>query len=531
MIGAAAFDRVARHKTSEAFCIDISVIDRVIEHKRAAGTLASQQEATDLLKQLPEQYRAFADVFSKEASDILPPHRPYDHKIELTGKNTLTYCPLYKSTEEELEATRKYIHENLKKGFITPSNAPYASPVLMVRKANGELRFCVDYRRLNAISRRNQYPLPLIDETLQRLSKARIYTKFDVRQAFHRLRMDQGSEDLTTFRTRYGSYKYRVLPFGLTGGPGSFQQFINELFLDLLDHFVTVYLDDILIYSDNEIEHTHHVKTVLERLRKAGLQVDIRKSEFHVEKTRYLGFIVGRDGVAVDQEKTAVIRNWQQPSTVQGIQSFLGFCNFYRRFIKDYSRVARPLNKLTHKDVPFVFDQGCKEAFQRLKDALVTAPVLEHYQPNRETKIETDASDGVVAGVLSQKKNDLWHPISFFSKTMAPAECNYPIHDKEMLAIIRALKEWRVELVSVKSRFDIYTDHRALEYFMTKRQLNSRQAAWTELLAQYDFIIRYRPGKSNTLADALTRQDDLVAQQNANKKEARWQTLIARDRV
>ena len=195
------------------------------------------------------------------------------------------------------------------KGFIVPSNSPFASPVLFVAKPNGSLRFCIDFRKLNSITKKDQHPLPLIDETLARLSKAKLFTKLDIRQAFHRIRMDPASEELTTFRTRYGTYKCKVLPFGLTNGPATYQRYMNSILLDYLDDFCTAYLDDILIYSDNEAEHELHVMMVLQRLRDAGLQVDIKKTEFHVTRTKYLGFIVSTDGIEVDPEKISAIVN------------------------------------------------------------------------------------------------------------------------------------------------------------------------------------------------------------------------------
>ena len=251
--------------------------------------------------------------------------------------NRISHSPLYKLSAEELEAARKYIIENLNKGFIVPTSTPFASPILMAKKPGGGLRFCVDYRKLNAITKKDQYPLPLIDELMGRLSKARIFTKLDIRQGFHRIRLSPESEDLTSFRTRYGSYKYRVMPFGLTNGPATFQRFINETFMDYLDDFMTAFIDDLLIYSENEIDHQEHVRKVLQRLREAGLQASISKCEFHVTRTKYLGYILTTDGIEVDPEKTAAIRGWKKPTTVRGVQSFLGFCNFYRQFIKNYS--------------------------------------------------------------------------------------------------------------------------------------------------------------------------------------------------
>lgn len=534
-IGAAGFIRHLKKPDSETFITSLSEIDRIIDDKKTPE-IADDFEMQELIDRLlPEQYKSFRDLFSKKASDELSPHRPYDLKIELEGQVTdhLGYSPLYKHSAEELEAAKQYIQDNLYKGFIGPSSAPFASPILFSRKHDGGLRFCVDYRKLNAITKKNQYPLPLIDETLERLSRAKFFTKLDIRQAFHKIRVHPDSEDLTTFRTRYGSYKYKVVPFGLTNGPATFQRYINDTFLDYLDDFLTAYLDDLLIYSDNELDHGIHVNKVLTRLRKAGLQVDITKCEFHVQKTKYLGFIVGTDGIEVDPEKISVVRNWKTPTTVRGIQSFLGFCNFYRRFMQNYSRIARPLSRLTSKNVPFIFDHTCEKSFKELKARLLSAPVLVHYRPDRSTRLETDSSDGVVAAVLMQlcEKDNQWHPVAFFSKTMASAECNYGIHDKEMLAIIRALQEYRAELEGLqrKERFDIYTDHRALEYFMTTKALNSRQANWAEYLSRFHFTIRYRPGKNNTLADALSRQEDVVHQQNEVKKAFRKQILLPQE--
>jgi Reverse transcriptase (RNA-dependent DNA polymerase)/RNase H-like domain found in reverse transcriptase len=456
-IGAAPFHRLLKQKDTEAFTISLHEIDKMIEDKELEQYQKEEKEdMEEVLRKLPARYHEFVDVFSKKASDALPPNRGCDFKIELEeGKSpseAIGYGPLYKQSLEWLKAARKYLVENLHKGFIIPSSASFASPILMAKKPDGGLRFCVDYRKLNAITKKDRYPIPLIDELLERLNRAKIFTKLDIRQGFHRIRMAPEAEDLTSFRTRYGMFKYRVLPFGLANGPAAFQRLINELFMDCLDVFLTAYIDDLLIYSDNELEHEIHVKKVLTRLRGAGLQAAIHKCEFHVKRTKYLGFIVSSDGIEVDPEKTAVVTDWAAPSTVRGVQSFLGFCNFYRRFIKDYSRMAKPLTRLTKDNTPFLWDADCKQAFGDLKKLLISAPILRHYDPELPTKIETDASDGVVAGILSQQHGNEWHPIAYFSKTMAPAERNYDIHDKEMLAIIRALNEWKAELEGLQGK-------------------------------------------------------------------------------
>ena len=529
-ISAPAFNKHLKKKDCLMFYTTLHEIDSLLEHHEANPTERKEDETEEqwIRRRLPERYQQYADVFSKQASDTLPPHRKWDHTIELEGENLLSYHPLYRQSPQELEATKKYIIENLDKGFIEASQAPFAAPILFVKKPNGGLRFCVDYRKLNALTRKDRYPLPLIDETLRRLSKAKIFTKLDIRQAFHRIRMDPNSEELTTFRTRYGLYKYKVMPFGLTNGPATYQRYMNDILFEYLDQFCTAYMDDILIFSEDPAEHEEHVKKVLQKLRDSGLQADLDKSEFHVTETRYLGFIISTEGIMVDPKKVAAIAGWRTPGNVKSIQSFLGFCNFYRRFIQEYGRVARPLTLMTRKGAPFIWNQPCQDAFERLKNALINPPVLKYFQYGREHMLETDASDGVTAAVLSELDPDTqtWHPVAYTSKTMAPAECNYPIHDKEMLAIIRAFEEWKPELLGHDTTVPVYSDHRALEYFMTTKQLSARQVRWAEYLSQFNFRIAFRAGKSNEKADTLTRREQDVKSQETLMKESRFQTML-----
>lgn len=495
---------------------------------------AKYQSNEDLVKErLPDQYKEFEDLFSKRASDKLPQHKPtVDHKIELDAENNLSFEPLRRMTEDQLSETKRYILENLHKGFIAPSNAPYAAPILFVKKADGSMRLCVDYRKLNELTKKDPYPIPLIDEMMARISKAKIFTKLDIQQAFHRVRMTTDSEDYTTFRTRYGTYKYKVLPFGLTNGPATFQRFINEILLEHLDDFCSAYMDDILIYSDSPEEHEAHVKKIMTILKQHGLQVDINKSEFSVTKTKFLGFIIGVDGIEVDPEKISVINDWDYADNVRGVQSYLGFCNFYRRFIRNYSSICRPLTVLTGKDVPFHFGKQCKEAWEQLREALKSAPILCHYDPFKQTRLETDASDGVVAGVLSQlQDDDLFHPIGYFSKTMIDAELNYPIYDKEMLAIFKSFKQYKPELLGAQKVVHVYTDHKALEYFMTTKDLTARQARWAEFFAEFHFTVMYRTGITNTLADTLSRRDQDISPIEARKRALRKQQMIPDDKI
>ena len=309
MVSSNGFLLNTRQPSVEVFAISIDGLDRMIQDRTPELAPPADESPESLRQKVPAFLHDQLDFFSKEQSNTLPPHRSIDHKIELTEDNTLGFCHLNKHSLAELTSIRDYLTDNLAKNFIVPSKAPFASPVLFVRKADGSLRFCVDYRKLNAQTKKNRYPLPLIDETLARLSKAKIFTKLDIRQAFHRIRISPESEELTAFRTRYGLFQYKVLPFGLTNGPATFQSYINDTLRDLLDVTCTAYLDDILIYSDDELEHEAHVKQVVQRLRDAGLQADIKKCEFGVKRTKYLGFIISTDGVQVDPEKIQVIRD------------------------------------------------------------------------------------------------------------------------------------------------------------------------------------------------------------------------------
>lgn len=261
-----------------------------------AAELLSEEEVQVLKERLPKEYHDLMGAFSKRKAQELPPHRTYDHKIVLEKDASLGHCPLYAMSVEKLEKVKEYLDKMLAQKFIKPSTAPYASPILFVEKPGGGLRFCVDYRKLNSLTKKNRYPLPLINETLSRIRSAKYFTKLDIVAAFNKLRMDPGSEDYTTFKTRFGTFKYLVMPFGLCNGPASWQNYMNDLLFEYLDKFCSVYLDDILIYSDTLEEHIEQVRKVLKLLESHGLTVDINKSEFHVHETKYLGFIIGSHG-------------------------------------------------------------------------------------------------------------------------------------------------------------------------------------------------------------------------------------------
>jgi hypothetical protein len=300
---------------------------------------------------------------------------------------------------------------------------------------------------LNAIIIKNRYPLPLIQEILARLSRAKIYTKLDVIVVFNRIRITEGQEYLTAFNTRYSLYETLVMPFGLSNVPATFQARINEVLHLYLDIFCIAYIDDILVYSDDLTSYRQHVRLVVEVLRDAGLQLDVKKCEFEVTEVTYLGMIVSTDSVRMDPAKVIAITNWEPPSNVKDVQAFLGFANFYKRFIDSFSRIIRPLVTLTRKGMRFFWLPACQIAFEALKDTFILVLILRYFDPFREIFVETDASDYISSGVLSQKDNQgVLHPVAFMSKKYNPAECNYEIYNKELLAIICCFEGWRSEL-------------------------------------------------------------------------------------
>jgi transposase InsO family protein len=451
-------------------------------------------------------YSDFQALFEDREPGTLPPHRPFDHAIPLEPNAKIPFGPLYTLSQKELESLREYIDENLKKGFIRRSESPAGAPVLFVPKKDGSLRLCVDYRSLNKITTKNRCPLPLISETLDRLRTAKYFTKLDLKGAYNLVRIAEGDEWKTAFRTRYGHFEYTVMPFGLTNAPATFQAFLNDVLRDSLDQFVVIYLDDILIYSDTLEEHYEHVRSVLKRLQDADLQVKLEKCQFHVQKVEFLGFVISPDGISMDPAKVESIVSWPTPKSVRDIQVFLGFANFYRRFIKNFSSVVAPITRLLKKDVPFDWDPQAQNAFDTLRKAFTSEPVLGHFDPAKPCYLEPDASKSALGAVCSQPdEKGVLHPIAFYSRSLTAPERNYHVHDTELLAALEGLEHWRHYFAYSAFPATILTDHKNLEYFSEKRLLSERQVRYAERLSKFKIQMVYRPGAHNGAADALSR--------------------------
>ena len=355
---------------------------------------------------------------------------------------------------------------------------------------------------------KNQYPLPLISELLDRVKGTKYFTKIDVCEAFNRLCIALGYEFKTAFHTRYGYFEYPVMPFGLTGAPGTFQSYINDIIRDCLDCFAVAYMNNILIYSNSPSEHIFHVRTVLQKLLSTGLYTKFEKCEFHMQKVSFLGFIISSESISMDPECIRIVAEWPIPESVLDIQVFLGFSNFYRRFIEGYSCVVLPITLLLCKGQPFVWSAQAQASFDKLKSLFTSTPILCHFDPELPTTVHADSSGFAISGIVSQPDADgILHPIAFWSRKCIPAECNYDIHDHEMLTIVECFKHWRHYLKGSKYPVRVRSDHKNMEIFMSTKIPNHRQVHWAEFLSGYNFVLDHISGPKNPTDGPSQRPD------------------------
>ncbi len=347
---------------------------------------------------------------------------------------------------------KQYIEEELSKGFIVPSKSPASAGFFFVKKKDRGLRPCIDYRALNDITIKFRYPLPLVPATLEQLRTAKYFTKLDLRSAYNLIRIREGDKWKTAFSSTSGHYEYRVMPFGLANSPSVFQAF-NDVFRDMLNNFVIVYIDDILIYSDSLETRVKHVRAVLQRLIKHQLYAKIQKCEFHQTQISFLGYVISPEGVTMDDSKVHAVLNWPRPTTVKELQRFLEFANFYRRFIRNFSVVAAHLTSLLQGGKQHLnWTHTSEQSFQQLKERFTSAPILHHPNPNLEFTVEMDASNTVIGAVLSQRHGNppKLFPCAFYSRKLNSAERNYDVCDRELLAMKAAFEEWRHWLEGAK---------------------------------------------------------------------------------
>ncbi|KAJ0910150.1 putative nucleotidyltransferase, Ribonuclease H [Helianthus annuus] len=455
--------------------------------------------------------RDYEDVFPEELPGI-PPEREVEFGIELIpGAKPVAKAP-YRLAPSELQELMSQIQEFLDKGFIRPSVSPWGAPVLFVKKKDGSMRMCIDYRELNKLTVKNRYPLPRIDDLFDQLQGASWFSKIDLRSGYHQLKVKEEDVPKTAFRTRYGHYEFLVMPFGLTNAPAAFMDLMNRVCKPMLDKSVIVFIDDILVYSKSEAEHVCHLREILDTLRREKLYAKFTKCAFWLREVQFLGHLISADGVLVDPSKIEAVTKWNPPRNPSEIRSFLGLAGYYRRFIQDFSKIALPLTKLTRKEEKFVWGIKQEEAFQTLKEKLTHAPVLTLPEGTEDMVVYSDASQLGLGCVLMQRGK----VIAYASRQLKIHENKYPVHDLELAAVVFALKIWRHYLYGVK--FTIFTDHKSLKYFFDQKELNMRQRRWLETVKDFDCEIHYHPGKANVVADALSRKTDYAPIRNEFEK-------------
>jgi len=436
-----------------------------------------QSKNVDSVTILSFKYFKFLNIFFKKNVDILSLYQAHNHVIHLKEDAQFSVFALYNMSRDEILELHHYLNENLSKDFIRVNHFQTIIFVLFIKKLEEELRFCVNYQDLNAITVKNQYSLSLISETLNHLSWAKIFIKLNIISAFNRLWIKEEDEALIVFCTRFELFKYLVMLFDLCNESISFQKYIHNTLCEHLDKFCTAYLNDILIYFNNELEHEIYVKLILRKLWEADLQMNIIKCEFHVTQVLYLELIIIIEEIKMNFSKIDIIVNWLILINVKDIQSFLDFTNFYKRFIYDYSRIAISLTRFIRKDVLFVWFQKCQIAFNILKKVFTFKIILHHYNSDHKIVIEIDASNYVFKDILFQyNENEIFHSIAYFSKKHNSVECNYKIYDKELMIIVCIFKKWQSELEDSIYSVKVITNHKNLEYFMSIKQLSRHQA-------------------------------------------------------
>ena len=455
--------------------------------------------------QLLELLKEYQNVFPKTLPTRLPPLRQVNHEIDLELGSKPPSRALYRLSQPQLDELQAQLSALLEKGLIEPSKSPFGAPVFFLKKTDRSWRLVCDWRELNRITVKNEACLPNTDDLFDTIQGSKYFTKLDLHSGYNQVRVRESDIPKTAINTHLGHFQYKVMGFGLCDAPATFMSLMNHILRPYLRRFVVVFLDDILIFSRNWEEHLTHLRTALQTQR------DPSKCGIGSSEVLYMGHLLSGKTISPNPTKLEAVADWPRPQTVSQVRSFLGIANYFRRFIQHYAKIASPLDEVTGKGTKFSWNQERQSAFEALKTALLQAPVLRLANVAKPFKVHTDASDFVIGAVLLQEFNGGWHPVAFVSRKLNPAERNYTITEKETLAVIYALKCWRLYLFK---HFDLYKDNQAVTYLRTKTHLRPRDARWVEFLADYFFSIHHIPGQENT-ADPLTRQTDSSPEVNS----------------
>jgi hypothetical protein len=480
--------------------------NQVIRRYTPAQQMEHKYHQTEEVIMLPPEYNPWKDVFEKKASERFPESRSWDHQIVPKRGKIYPLSPKQQNTLDE------WIKEHLEKEYIRPSKSPQASPFFFVEKKDKQnLRPCQDYRYLNEHTKPNAYPLPLISDLMIKLKGSKYFTKLDIRWGYNNVQIKESDRWKAAFVTNRGLFEPNVMFFGLRNSPATFQAMMDDYFRDLTEKgWVVIYMDDILIHVHTKQDLEERTKLVLERLRKYDLYLKLEKCKFAAEEVDFLGMVITKDTVKMDPIKLAGIRDWPTPTTVKQIRSFLGFGNYYRKFISGFAHLARPLHELTKKNKIWQWTDNCQTAFDRLKEIFLTAPVLTMPDTTKPFVLQTDASDRAIGAVIMQADaNGDLHPCGYLSHALTPTETRWQIYDRELFAIYYALyKEWRYLLEGAEHPVTVYCDHKNLTYYREPQRLTAQQTRWWNDLSRFNFTLTHIPGTKLIIADTLSRRSD-----------------------
>ena len=456
---------------------------------------------------------AYRDVFAADKTDFGRTNQ-IQHQTETGGASPVRQQSR-RIAPTQREETTKMLQDMLNKQIVQPSTSPWASPIVLVRKKDGTLRFCVDYRKLNALTRKDAYLLPRIDDALDTLAGSKWFTTLDLISGYWQVEMSDDDREKTAFCMPDGLFEFNVMPFGLCNVPATFQRLMDAVLAGLQWSSCLVYLDDVIIPGKDFEDHLQNIRVVLERLRQAGLKLHPTKCHFGKKQVTFLGHIVSEDGVATDPQKISKVASWPVPISQHEVRQFLGLASYYRKFIKGFATVAKPLHRLTEKTAVFKWTTDCQEAFEKLRQQLVSPPILAFPDYQKPFILDTDASNLGIGAVLSQVQDDgQERVIAYGSRVLSKAERRYCVTRRELLAVVYFLQHFRPYLLG--RHFTLRTDHGSLTWLRNFKEPEGQQARWLEKLQEYDFTIVHRPGQRHSNADALSR---LPCQQCSRKLE------------
>ncbi|CAG2197363.1 unnamed protein product [Mytilus edulis] len=431
----------------------------------------------------------------------------YKHKIN-TGNAPPVKSRPYRTSPAAKQEIQKQVEELLKYDIIEPSKSEYSSPIVLVKKKDNTWRLCIDFRSLNKQSILQQHPLPRLDDVFDAIgqSNAKIYSRLDLTMAYYQMPMDEHSKHKTAFITHDNLYQFKRMPYGLNNACQSFQSLMTQVLRGLTWKHCLVYVDDVIIWSEDFDSHLQHLDLIFQRLKQANLKLRPNKCDFAKSEILYLGHIISKEGIKVDTSKTKAVETFPIPNNQHDVRSFLGLCNYYRKFVKSYAKIASPLNRLLTKDTPFKWTTDCQNAFETLKEALTSTPVLNFPNFNKPFIVSCDASGSAIGYILSQIGDDeKEHVIGYGGRALTPTEKNYTVTEQEMLALVSAVAYFHVYLAT--NKFTIYTDHKALTWLQTIKHTNSRLIRWALKLQEYNFDVIHRMGSRNQHCDALSRRN------------------------